>query len=69
MSARQVLQSYTLLRIAGFDARFDARSVVNLNGFAVSSQVCNHITPTYFVSDLHVNGIKFLPYVPPIFFI
>ena len=53
MSARQVLQSYALLRTMRFDARvlrtmrFDARVYalnvnVNLNGFAVSTQVCNH---------------------------
>ena len=39
------LQSYALLRTVCFDAHFDARfdaHSVNLNDFAVSTQVCNY---------------------------
>ena len=41
MSARQVLQSYALLRTMHFDACTYTLNV-NLNGFTVSTQVCNH---------------------------
>ena len=41
MSSHQVLHSYALLRTTRFDACTYALNV-NLNGFAVLTQVCNH---------------------------